>query len=132
MWAIRKWLFLSVMLAGLVGLQGCAAIIVGAAAGAAGVVYVKGEAKKIYDAPIDRVYNAALIAVKDDLGLIVYESHLAGLEGKIKARRLDGKKVKIDLKVLTERTTKVKIRVGIWWGDEEYSGLIFSKIDKRL
>jgi len=92
---------------------------------------VKGEAKKIYDAPIDQVYKAALIAVKDDLGLIVYESHLEGLDGEIKARRLDDKKVKIDLDVLTEKTTKVKIRVGTW-GDEEYSGLIFSKIDQRL
>lgn len=127
---IRKWLFLSVMLAGLVGLQGCA-LVVGAAAGGAGVAYLKGEAKKIYDAPIERVYKATLTAVRDDLGLIVYESHLAGMEGEINSRRWDDKKVKIDLKALTERTTRVKIRVGTW-GDEEYSGLIFSKIDKRL
>ncbi len=127
---IRKRLFLSVMLAGLVGLQGCA-LVVGAAAGGAGVAYVMGEAKKIYDAPIERVYNAALTAVKDDLGLIVYESHQTGMKGKIKSRRWDEKTVKIDLKALTERTTRVKIRVGNW-GDEEYSGLIFSKIDKRL
>jgi len=118
------------MLAGLAGLQGCVAVV-GAAAGGAGVAYVMGEAKKIYDAPIERVYNAALTAVKDDLGLIVYESHQTGMKGKIKSRRWDDKAVKIDLKALTERTTRVKIRVGTW-GDEEYSGLIFSKIDKRL
>lgn len=127
---IRKWVILAAILAGLVGLQGCVAVV-GAAAGGAGVAYVKGEAKKIYDAPIDRVYKAVLIAVKDDLGLIVYESHLAGVDGEIKARRLDDKKVEIDLDALTEKTTKVKIRVGTW-GDEEYSGLIFSKIGQRL
>ncbi|KPJ59167.1 MAG: hypothetical protein AMS15_07170 [Planctomycetes bacterium DG_23] len=126
----KKWLILAGLLLSLAGLQGCA-LVVGAAAGAAGVAYVKGEAEKTYDAPVERVYNAALTAVKDDLGLIVYESHFVGLEGEIKARRLDDKKVDIDLEAITERTTKVKIRVGTW-GDEEYSRLIFSKIDKRL
>jgi hypothetical protein len=126
----KRWLILGAMIFVLVGLPGCA-MVVGAAAGAAGVAYVKGEAEKIYDAPIARVYNATLVAVKDDLGLVVYESYLAGLEGEIEARRLDEKEVDIDLKALTENTTKVKIRVGTW-GDEEYSRLIFSKIDKRL
>ena len=50
---------------------------------------------------------------------------------KIEAQTVEGKEVKIDIESLTEKASKISIRVGLV-GDEERSYMILGAIQKQL
>ena len=124
---MKRTLYLAVLaVATTVLLTGCAALLVGAAAGAGGVAYVQGELKVIESVPVDTAQRAAEKALQD-LKLAVLKRQQDGLSGVIEARTSTDQKVTIKTKRISEKSTEVGIRVGVL-GDEAKSRQILNRI----
>ena len=111
-------------------LSGCAALIIGGAAGAGTYAYVRGEMKSTESAALDRVWSATRAAMKD-LQFTVTTEQKDSLQGHLVARTASDKKIDIQLEKISDTSTEVRIRVGTF-GDEDLSHLILEKIKKRL
>ena len=122
-------LLLSVMLFAL-ELAGCAALLVGGAAGAGSVVYVKGQLKEDMAASVPRVHDASISALKE-LSLPIIEDNHDKLSAKITSRFADGSDVWIEIESVTAESSKITIRVGVM-GDEQKSRQILDGIHKHL
>lgn len=106
--------------------SGCAALLVGAAAGAGGAAYVQGELKMTEAVALDAAQRAAEQAMKD-LKLAVIKRQQDGLSGVIEGRTAADQKVTIKTKRLTVKSTEVRVRVGLL-GDETMSRQILSRM----
>ena len=110
--------------------SGCIPLLVGAAAGAGGVAYVRGTLEKNVDNPVAQVHNAAVDACKN-LKIAIQSDDLNQHSARMKGALDDGQKVQIDVASLTERSSKIQIRVGMF-GDETKSQMILNAIQKKL
>lgn len=110
--------------------SGCAALAVGAAAGAGTAVYVKGKHQETVDAPVTQVHQATLAALQDS-GITVQEESVDDFKGDIKGEMSDGTNVWIDLERQTANTTQIGVRIGAT-GDKEESAAIVDRIKNRL
>jgi Protein of unknown function (DUF3568) len=111
-------------------LAGCAALLLGGAAGAGSVVYIKGQLKEDMAASVPRVHDASISALKE-LSLPIIEDNHDKLSAKIKSRFADGHDVWIEIESVTAESSKLTIRVGIL-GDENKARQILNGIHKRL
>lgn len=111
-------------------LTGCAAVIIGGAAGAGTYAYIKGELKVTENAPLDRTWSACQSAMKD-LQFKVTTQQKDALQGRLVAKTASDKRVEIDLEKVSEDMTEIRVRVGTF-GDEDLSKLIVQKIEKHL
>ena len=118
------------LIGGLLANQGCVALLVGVAAGAGGVVFIKGNLEQNLDNPVKDIYNASLQTLSK-MKIEVFKKDLTEHMAMIYARGVDEKRVKIVIQSLTERAANVKIRVGIV-GDEARSVEILEEIKKAL
>lgn len=112
---------------------GCTALaIIGAAAvGAAGAyVYTEGRLESVERAPLERVYDATVQAMKD-LEFEVQEHTRDALQARVVALRADKSEVKVALEHKSDDTTDVRIRVGVI-GDEEVSRKVLERIRENL
>lgn len=109
---------------------GCVPLMIGAAAGAGGITYAKGALVRNVNKPVSKVHKASLSALKS-LELFITDDELNRHSAYVKAEYATGKKVKISIEALTERATKITIRVGII-GNQAKSQAIFNAIHKKL
>jgi hypothetical protein len=110
-------------------MSGCLAAAVGV--GAVGTVaYVKGDLEAVEAKNIDAVYAATRRAVKP-LGIAVTKDFKEALSAEIVGRDTDDRNTTIRLKALSDNTTKLSIRVGIF-GNKVRSSLIYQKIHDNL
>ncbi|MEQ2009661.1 MAG: DUF3568 family protein [Limisphaerales bacterium] len=105
---------------------GCAALIIGAAAGAGGVAYVQGELKVTESVPVETAQRAAEKALQD-LKLAVLKRQQDGLSGSIEARTSTDQKITIKTRRIAEKSSEVAIRVGVL-GDEAKSRQILNRM----
>ena len=131
---ISQWIFngcLGVLLIGVtLTTQGCFPLLVGAAAGAGGVSYVKGITEKNVDYSVKKVHKATLKALKKLKYFISSDEesrHLAVVKAEFK----DGKKFTVEIKALTERASKIIVKTGVL-GSEEKSRMVLNAIEKKL
>ena len=124
----KFWIILIVP--GLAFLFGCAAAVVGGAAGAGAVLYSKGELKSNENASLDRVLNAAEEAMNSMNLKVISKDHDA-LKGKLLAKRENGDNIDIKLEQKPNNITEMKIRVGAF-GNEDQARLIQEKIRQKL
>lgn len=110
--------------------SGCVPLIIGAAVGAGGYAFVKGVLEYNFDANVSSVHKAAVASLKAHKVLIM-EDELNKHSAKITGDFEDGQGVKIEIEALTERSSKIKIRVGVI-GDEKRSESILGLIKKRF
>ena len=112
--------------------QGCVALVVGAAVGAGGFAFIKGNLEQNLDHPVKEVYNASLETL-DKLEIDIYkktlETHLGVIYGYTQGQ--DKKRVKITIQSLTEKASNIKVRVG-FVGDESKSIEILEAVKKAL
>jgi isopentenyl phosphate kinase len=113
------------------GSSGC--LVVAAGAGAAGTVaYLRGdmEVEESYD--VRTVYVATRKAM-DDLNLHVIEGETGqdALVATVVARDATDKRIAIKLKSVTDKVTKISIRIGTF-GDEAKSQMIYNRIRENL
>lgn len=126
----KEWIIAAVVLVALmIGLQGCVVAAVGA--GAAGTVaYIRGDLEAVESAPIETVYKAVIDAM-EELELAVITKTRDALSAEIVARDASDKKIKIKLKATTDKATSLSIRVGTF-GSQTKSQLIYRKIKEKL
>lgn len=127
---LKAIMYLFMFLLTVITTAGCVPLIVGAAAGAGGVAYVKGSLEQNFDNSVAQLHTASLAGLKDIKGVVLSDEirrHVA----KIKFEFDDGEKGSVIIKALTERSAKLRIRVGIL-GDETKSHIILNAILKHL
>ena len=107
-------------------LTGCAALLVGAAAGAGGVAYVQGELKVTESVSLVVAQRAAEKALTD-LKLGIQKRQADGLSGVLEARTSGDQKVTVKTKRIADKSTEIGIRVGVL-GDEAKSRQILNRI----
>ena len=106
---------------------GCVAIVAGVAAGAAGVVYVRGQAKAAFPHDVETVFNAAVAALEQDLEIPIESKAYDVTDGRIDAERADGNKVRVRLELIGADVTQVRVRVGTI-GDKTWSKIFLEKL----
>lgn len=107
---------------------GCAAVVVGAAAGAGAYAYSAGKLKATVEAGLNETYDASRKACKT-LELTELTAAKDAFGGTVEANTSDNTKVTITLKKLDDKRTEVGIRVGVF-GDEHKSTAILAEIRK--
>ncbi len=110
-------------------LSGCVVVAAGAV-GAGAVAYVRGELAASVEADLDATYAAAQRAL-DKLEFAKIDQRKSGLDAQLVRRTALDKRVEIKLKKVTDRLTKVEIRVGLV-GDQELSLTLLDKIRAEL
>jgi hypothetical protein len=110
-------------------LTGCVIVAAGAV-GAGAVAYVRGELESSVEAGLDATYAAAQSALAK-LEFAKIEQRKSGLDAQLVHRTALDKRVEIKLKKITERLTKIEIRIGIV-GDQELSLTLLDKIRAEL
>jgi hypothetical protein len=113
-------------------LQGCALILLGggAAGGAAGVAYAKGELEQVHAAPYDRVWDATLRALRT-LNIAVSETQKDQISAKAVGAMADGTAVVVSVLPVTKDSTSVRVRIGNF-GDHPASERIQGQIAVTL
>lgn len=127
---LSRWMSL-LLAVGLIALtSGCAALVVGGAAGAVGsVAYVRGELKATVESPLEKTWKATQESMRD-LEFVVTLSEKDALEARVEAEGV-AKTIKVVLKELGPKTTDVRIRVGVF-GDEAISRRVLDTIKRNL
>lgn len=108
---------------------GCAAVVVGGAAGA-GVAYSMGALKSVENTTVEKAYIAAQAALKD----LEFRETLVSkdaVEAKVEGETSSDKTVTIHITRVTDQATEIRIRVGTF-GDEKLTRLIFDKMRARF
>ncbi len=111
-------------------LSGCVPLMVGAAAGAGAAAWINGDLEVNFDAPVSTVHSAAIRGLRK-LELPITSEDKDKHHARIRSKYSDGKDVTIDITAITERTSKVKIRVGVF-GDQARSEAILTSMKKYL
>ena len=114
-------------------LASCAPVVFlgGAAAGVAGYKFYEGSLEVIYQAPYMETWDAALRAL-ERTNIEVTDKKHDYTSGKIDAMGGDEKEIHISVKYKSAQETEVKIRVGVFFGDESASNVIKDEIRKEL
>lgn len=120
----------AILLSILLTAQGCVSLLIGAAAGAGGVAYVKGGLEQNFDKSVDQLHRASLAGLKN-IKCAVRSDQIRKHLAKITFEFDDGQKGSVNIKALTEHSAQLKIRVGIL-GDETKSNIILNAIRKHL
>ncbi|NVM21588.1 MAG: DUF3568 family protein [Desulfobacterales bacterium] len=113
-------------------ITGCqsAAFLAGGAAGAGGVMYVRGKLQEKLAAPVPKVHQATIAALKE-LELPVEKDKKDKLTAKIESQFADGKPIWIDIHSIAKSSTKITIRVGTF-GDELRSNRLLDTIRSHI
>ena len=126
----KNSLLLSLIGLALFFFTGCAAIVIGGAAGVGSYAYLSGELKSNEPIPLSSAWNATQKAVKES-GFTVTSKEKDAFYAKLIARGAKDKKVTIKLKKQSDNITEIKIRVGMM-GDEVMSRQIYEEIKKQI
>ena len=110
--------------------SGCFPLVVGAAAGAGGVIWAKGELQETFKRNLVNVHDATIQSLKD-LNILILSDRKDDLTAKLKAQLADGREIRISIEHLTKNSSKLSLRIGVL-GDEAKSREILARIHKSL
>ena len=110
--------------------SGCVPLLIGAAAGAGGVAYVKGGLEQNFDKTVDQLHRASVAGLKD-IKCVVRTDQVRKHLAKIQFEFDDGQKGTINIKALTERSAQLNVRIGVL-GDETKSHIVLNAVLKHL
>ena len=127
---IKKISLVVLLLLVVVSLSGCFALFLGAAAGAGGYAWVSGALEKDFLVSSETVQKAAGRGLKD-LGLEIIQEERDRLSGRFRSKFADGQSLKVDIKALTEKSARLRIRVGVF-GNRIRSEMVLSVIEKYI
>ncbi|NIO04765.1 MAG: DUF3568 family protein [Proteobacteria bacterium] len=128
---VKQWILTVFLLVLSIQLSSCAAVLlgVGATGGVGTAMFVKGKLQEEVNVPLPRLHRATLAALKD-LQLPVIEEKSDQLTAKVKSQFADGKNVWIDIRAITEASSKITIRVG--FHDKSRSEKILKTIHRHV
>lgn len=107
-------------------LNGCAALLIGGAAGAGTIAYIRGELKSTEQMTMDQAWATSEHAVRE-LGFVVTYREKDEVNAKLVSRDSKDTRIEISMHRVTEQTTDIRIRVGVF-GNENMSRTILDKI----
>jgi len=125
---MATFIFSSLFLA---NLYGCAALLVGAASGAGTAVWLSEKLTQEVNAPFDRAIEAAKSALKSlklEVTKETKEENIAQIMGKY----ADGKTIWIDIRRITQISSKIDVRVGAVNSDKGAAAKILKAINRHL
>src|SRR3989338_1696309 len=126
---VRQWGIAFLLFGAVISQGGCVPLLIGAAAGAGTFAWINGDLEYNVDASVARAHRAALRGLKQ-LDLAVTQDHKDKHNAKLRSAYSDGKDVHVTIEALTERSSKIKIRVGVF-GDQARSEAILTAIKKH-
>ncbi len=115
----------------LFNLNGCAALVAGAAGGAGTAVWLSGKLTQEFHASYDQTVSAAKAALDAQELPLVKETHDTNVT-QLKSKYTDGKDIWIDIHRVSANATKVEVRVGGVSPDKEAASGILKEIQDRL
>jgi hypothetical protein len=119
---------MSIILSALLFTAGCAAIVVGAGAGAGVYTWVKGDLIRSYEKSFDHTENAVIQSL-EHLKITIDDKNRTGLETTVKARQSDGSPVTVKIRVIRPAMTEVAVRCGyVGYWDRKTAELIHATI----
>lgn len=127
---LRRRAILSLVLILCLFASGCAAIIVGAAAGGATLGYYKGWLVDQVSADVPTTFEASKAGLRE-LNLPIRKARYDQIKAKISSELPDGKNVTVKLKLTEGGTTQISIRVGTF-GDKDASHRILKAIRRNI
>lgn len=127
--SVRRLLVALLLGVSAAGLTGCVAVVAAGAAGT-GVAWYSGRLEANLDQNIEAVFAASQKAL-NQLEFANISNKKSSVDAQLVSRTALDKKVEITLQKVTDRSTKVMIRVGVF-GDETLSMSILDKIKAAL
>lgn len=128
---IRRIAFLILSVFLLANVCGCFLLLAGAAGGAGTAVWLSGKLVQEVNYPFERSVSAtrsALNSLKLEITKETIEKNVAQLMGKYS----DGKTVWVDIRKITELSSKIEVRVGAVSGDKAAAEKILKRITQYL
>ena len=126
---MKRHILTGMLILSVLSSQGCI-LLAGAALGGGSVAYKMGKLQHYLDEPLEDVQKATVQALGKLDWYVVTENTLFSTSN-IEAQTIEGKKVKIDIEALTEKTSRISIRIGVV-GDEQRSYMLLGAIQKQL
>lgn len=114
---------------------GCLLFVAGAGAGVGAVAYYDNELCATRDVGMDRAWDAANATMKEmDYTIIPAETHKDATGGVVKGRNSKDQVVQIKLTRQTDKTTEIRVRVGMFATDADKSAenMVFEKLSKHF
>ena len=114
-----------------ISLSGCFFLFAGAAGGAGTAVWLEGKLTQEFHASYERTIAAtkrSLSSLRLDLVKETKEATVTQLKSKYS----DGKEIWIDIRKISENSTKVEVRVGAVHPDKEAADKILKRIQRYL
>lgn len=127
--SVRRLVVMLALGLSVAGLTGCFAVVAAGAAGT-GVAWYRGQLEANLDHNIEAVFTASQKALTQ-LEFANISNQKSSVDAQLVSRTALDKKVEIKLEKVTDRSTKVIIRVGVF-GDETLSMSILDKIKAGL
>jgi len=115
----------------LLNIYGCFALFAGAAAGAGTAAWLSGKLTQEFNAPYERTIKATESALRSFNFEIAKEAKETDVT-TFRSHYTDGKEIWIDVRRVTDTSTKVEVRVGAVSGDKEACTKILNRIKSYL
>jgi hypothetical protein len=113
-------------------LSGCAAAVVGAAAGAGVYTWMEGDLVRVYQTEYDRTLDAVNEALQS-LEIPVYETSRSSLKTTLKGEVYNGKPVAVTVRRNASNQTEVAVRSGyIGYWDRGHAERVHAAISKQI
>jgi hypothetical protein len=128
---MRRLSGLIVALLLLINASGCAAVIAGAAGGAGTAGWLSGKLTQQYDVPYEKAIKAAKTALRSLKLEIVKETKEQRI-AQLRSKYYDGENIWIDIRKVTDKSSKVEVRVGLIDSDKEAADKILKRINKYI
>ena len=112
-------------------LTGCVALLAAGAGGAGTAVWFSNKLTQEVDAPFDRTVSAAESALKS-LRFPVKKKTVEQNVAQIISEYSDGKTIWVDIRRITEGSSKIDVRVGAIQSDKAAASKILNKIRRYL
>lgn len=118
----------------LANICGCAALIVGGAAGGAGTaVWLSGKLTQYVNVPLEQVTGAAKDSLRSSsLRIVMKETASGQAVAQIRGRDVGGEKVYVDIHKITDTRSRIEVRVGTIISNKVAADRILKGITERL
>jgi len=126
----KKIVFILICGIWLMQLYGCIALLAGAAGGAGTAAWLSGKLSQDVNAPYERTIDAAKAALKS-LKFEVAKEIREQAVTQLKSYYTDGKDIWIDIRRISNSTSKVEVRVGMM-SDKDAADMILKRIIRYL
>ena len=128
---MKKILFTAVMCILLISMYGCFALVAGGVAGTGTAVWLSEKLTQQFNASYEQTIKAtekALNSLKLEIKKQSKEENVA----QFRSEYTDGKEIWIDIRKITDTSTKVEVRVGVVGSDKTAAEKILSRIKRYL